>query len=72
MAYRVQIVEGGMASYELPRRFATIDLAEEAGYVEVVRLRDNAARAFCIILDQDGRPVGPRGPPDIPEGYGVM
>jgi hypothetical protein len=72
VAYRVQIVEGGTASYELATRFATIELAEDAGYVEVTRLRDDGRRAFYNILDQDGRPIGPSGPPNIPEGYGVM
>jgi len=72
MTYRVQIVEGGTAPYELPRRFATIELAEDAGYVEVTRLHSEARRAFYNILDQDGAPVGPIGPPNIPDGYGVM
>jgi hypothetical protein len=72
MAYRVQIVEGGTPSYELPRRFATIALAEEAGHIEVTRLRDDGVKAFYNILDQDGAPIGPIGPPDIPEGYGAM
>jgi hypothetical protein len=72
MTYRVQIVEGGAPSYDLPDRFATIELAEDAGRAEIMRLRDEGKRAFYSILDHVGRPFGPMGPPDIPEGYGVM
>jgi hypothetical protein len=72
MTYRVQIVEGGNAPYELPLRFATIRLAEETANAEIARLRHQGKKAFYNILDQDGRPIGPPGPPNIPERYGVM
>jgi hypothetical protein len=76
MTYRVQIADsnggGFVPSYELSGRFATIPLAEEAGLTEVMRLWVEGKRAFYNVLDEDGRPVGPSGPPDIPEGYGVI
>jgi hypothetical protein len=76
MAYRVQIVDsngdGTFPSHELPDRFPTIGLAEEAAHFEVLRLRAKGKRTFYSILDQDGQPVGPIGPPDIPEGYGIL
>jgi hypothetical protein len=76
MTYTVQIADsnggGSVPSYEMPGRFATIDAAEEAGLAEVARLRGEGNRAFYKILDQDGQPIGPTGPPDIQEGFGVM
>jgi hypothetical protein len=79
MAYTVQIVEtrvlgedSGSHSVTLPGRYPTIELAEEAGHAEVTRLRGEGKRTFYNILDQDGQPIGPTGPPDIPEGYGAM
>jgi hypothetical protein len=76
MTYTVQIADsnggGSVPWYEMPGRFATIPLAEEAGMAEVARLRSEGKRAFYNVLDQDGRPIGPTGPPDIPEGFGAM
>lgn len=76
MAYRVQIIEGNgdgtFPSHELPDRFPTIALAEEAAHFEVMRLRGKGKKALYNILDQDRQPIGPIGPPDMPEGYGIL
>jgi hypothetical protein len=79
MTYRVQIVErrpadgvGAIPLHHLPYWFATIDAAQEAGQMEVARLRGQGRKALYNILDQDGIPVGQMGPPNIPGGYGIM